>query len=198
MRKNRKVALILNIILFLLEAITLVFAFKYNKLALEYYTNDSNIFTMITSLLFIINYKFNKNYIKNLRFISTVCLTVTFIVVLFIICPENNFNYKYYLLTDSFLMFHTICPIISFISYVFFEEPNNNNFVGIGLTIVYGIILIILNLLKIVNGPYSFLMIRQQGILLTIFWFTILITINLVVCFGLNKLSNKKQKGANV
>ena len=119
---KRKIALILNVIIFLLE----VLAFGYtilnsHKIQIEYYTNDSNLITLFSSLLFIILYRKKIELVKDLRFLSTILLTITFLVVIFILCPMYNFNYKLLMFTNTFLVFHTICPILSFISYVYIK-----------------------------------------------------------------------------
>ena len=121
--KKKKIALILNIIIVLLELLGFGYTLSNeHHIAIEYYTNDSNIITLIGSLLFIVFYKRKKEFVKDIRFLSTILLTVTFLVVVFILCPMYNFNYKLLMFTNSFFIYHTLCPIISFISYIFFEE----------------------------------------------------------------------------
>ena len=56
--KKKKIALILNLIIVLLELLGFGYTlYKQHYIALEYYTNDSNLITLIGSLLFIVFYK---------------------------------------------------------------------------------------------------------------------------------------------
>ena len=193
---KKKLALIINIIIILVE----IFAFGRSlftdhNIAVEYYTNDSNIIALISSLLFVIFYKKEREVVKDIRFVATSCLTVTFLVVIFILCPMYNFNYKLLMFTDNFLVFHTIVPILSIISYIALEDRSSKNYLCLVFTILYSFIIIPLNIFNIVDGPYPFLKINTQGILTTILWGSIIIVGNYLIGIGLNYL-NKKIKGA--
>ena len=193
---KKKIALIINIIIFILEMFVFIKSIFVDKnLSLAYYTNDSNIIALISSLLFIIFYKKDFELVKDIRFVATSCLTVTFLVVIFILCPMYNFNYKLFMFTDNFLILHTIVPILSIISYIAFEERSSKNYLCLIFTIVYGVILIGLNILTLIEGPYPFLMIRNQSPLMTLLWGVIIIGSSYVIGLGLNYL-NKKIKGA--
>lgn len=192
---KRKIALTINIAIVLLELI----AFGRNiivdhGIAVEYYTNDSNIIALISSLLFIILYKKNNELTKDLRFIATSCLSVTFLVVIFILCPMYNFNYKLLMFTDNFFIFHTVVPILSIISYIVFEEKSSKDYLCLAVTIIYAIILVILNAIGIVDGPYPFLMIRNQSIITTLLWGTTLLVGSYIIGITLNKLNEKINK----
>ena len=193
---KKKIALIINIIILALELI----AFGKNLIvghgiAIEYYTNDSNILALISSLLFIVFYKKEWKYLKDFRYAATCCLIVTFLTVIFILCPMDHMNYKLYMFTGNFLILHTIVPILSVISYVFFEEKSGKTYLCLLLTIIYSVILITLNLLNIVKGPYPFLMIKDQSILETIIWSIIILGGSYIIAAVLNLISRKK--GAN-
>ena len=194
---KKKIALIVNIIILVLE----LFTFGNNifidhGIAIEYYTNDSNILALISSLLFIIFYNKNKEIVKDIRFIATSCLMVTFLVVIFILCPMYNFNYKLLMFTDNFLILHTIVPILSIFSYVALEDRNSKNYLCLVFTIIYSIVMVILNILYIVDGPYPFLKVNTQDILVTLMWGIIIIGGSYIIGVLLNHL-NKKIKGAN-
>lgn len=193
--KKKKIALILNLIIVLLELLGFGYTlYKQHYIALEYYTNDSNLITLIGSLLFIVFYKRKKEFIKDIRFLSTVLLTITFLVVVFILCPMYNFNYKLLMFTDTFFIYHTLCPILCFISYIFFEEGSKKKYLGLMFTILYSIVLITLNFINIVDGPYPFLRVRVQSPIMIITWGTIIIGSSYLIGILLYKLN--KQKGA--
>ena len=193
---KKKIGLIINIIIFLLEVFTIGKSIFVDKdFSLSYYTFDSNIIALISSLLFIIFYKKDIELVKDLRFVATSCLTVTFLVAIFILCPMYNFNYKLFMFTDNFLVFHTIVPILSIISYIAFEERSTKNYLCLIFTTIYGVILVGLNLLTLIEGPYPFLMVRYQSPLTTLLWGALIIGGSYIVGMGLNYL-NKKIKGA--
>ena len=146
---KKKLALIINIIIIIVELL----AFGKNLLvehniAIEYYTNDSNILALISSILFIIFYNKNKEFVKDIRFIATSCLTVTLLVVIFILSPMYEFNYKLLMFTDNFFILHTLAPILSIISYVALEDRSNKNYLCLAFTTLYAIIMIVLNVLN--------------------------------------------------
>ena len=193
---KKKLALIINIIILLTE----LFAFGRSIVVdhgidLEYYTNDSNIIALISSLLFIIFYNKDKEFVKDIRFIATSCLTVTFLVVIFILCPMYDFNYKLLMFTDNFFIFHTLVPILSIFSYIALEDRSKKNYLCLLFTIIYAITIIPLNILKIVDGPYPFLKINDQGVIPTLLWGLLIIGGNYLLGILLNTL-NKKIKGA--
>jgi len=192
---KKKLALIVNIIILALELIAFGKSlFTEHSIAVEYYTNDSNIIALISSLLFIIFYSKEKEFVKDIRFVSTSCLAVTFLVVIFVLCPMYNFNYKLLMFTDNFLIFHTIVPILSIFSYIALEDRSSKNYLCLVFTIIYSIILVTLNILNLVKGPYPFLMVTTQNPLMTLLWGVIIIGGSYVIGICLNTL-NKKIKG---
>ena len=193
---KKKIALIINILIIILELIGLGKSiFISRDFSFAYYTNDSNIIALISSILFLVFYKKDKELVKDIRFVATSCLTLTFLVVIFILCPMYQFNYKLFMFTDTFLIFHTLVPILSIISYVAFEERSSKKYLCLGFTAIYGAILILLNILTLIEGPYPFLMVSTQGPLGILFWGVIIIGGSYLVGILLNFL-NKKIKGA--
>lgn len=191
---KRKIALIINIIIVISEIIGLIIGVKANhSLLIEYYTTDSNLMTLLGSILFIIFYKKEKDIVKDIRFISTSCLTVTFLVVAFILCPMYNFNYKLLMFTDYFFIFHTLVPILSIISYILLEERSKKTYLCILFTITYALTLLVLNIIDVVKGPYPFLMVKAQNPLMTLLWAIIIVGGSYIVGAGLNILNKKTQ-----
>ena len=193
---KKKIGLIINIIILLVEIFAIGKSIFVDKdFSLSYYTFDSNIIAFISSLLFIIFYKKDIELVKDIRFVATSCLAVTFLVVIFVLCPMYEFNYKLFMFTDNFLIFHTIVPILSIISYIVFEERSTKNHLCLIFTTIYGVILVALNVLCLIEGPYPFLMIRNQSPLMTLLWGALIIGGSYLIGMGLNYL-NKKIKGA--
>lgn len=195
---KKKIALIINIIILTLTLLSFAKTFFLeHSIAVEYYTNDSNILALISSLLFIIFYKKEKDFVKDIRFLATSCLTVTFLVVIFVLCPMYNFNYKLLMFTDIYLVFHTIVPILSIFSYIVLENGSSKKYLCLIFTMIYAIILIILNILNLIKGPYPFLMVTTQNPLVTILWGIIIIGGSHIIEILVNRLNKKIKKGAN-
>ena len=99
---KKKAIIILNLIIILLELNSL--SFDYGLTSLFYYTELSNLLALITSIILVIT-SFKKklpNYVKVLRYISTINLTITFLVVFFVLAPKGNF---YNMFIEVFLCF---------------------------------------------------------------------------------------------
>ena len=192
----KKKAFILNLIIFILELIGLIMTFVNDKrLAIEFYTNDSNIIMLICSGLYIVYYVLKKEipkWLQTFRFICTSALAVTFIVVVLVLAPMYDFSYGWMLFYKQLIIYHTLGPILSIVSFIFFEKYHSNKVLpAITYTFVYGIIMIILNIFKIVDGPYPFLRVYEQSATMSVLWFFIILGVNYVISYSLLKLNKK-------
>lgn len=192
---NNKKSLIFNLLIVVLEIIGLIVTLFYNnRISYEYYTEDSNILALFSSLLFVIFLLKGKipKWVQLFKYMTTICLTVTFLVVIFILAPMYNFAYNYLLFHNSLLYQHLLCPILSIITFLFFDDIDvlgvRENFFGIFLTILYAVILIVLNIMELVVGPYPFLMVRNQSLFMSIVWFVLIIGLAYLIAFILRKL----------
>jgi len=75
---------------------------------------------------------------------------------------------------------HVLCPVLAIISFIFFdsneiENSLKNNLRSLYFTIIYAIILISLNILNVVSGPYPFLKVNQQSPLMSLFWIVLIL-----------------------
>ena len=121
--------------------------------------------------------------------ISLYYLLVTFSVVVFVLTPYYS---KYIIIWIFFegsnLFYHTLCPIITFISFMSFESHNikglKDNFRAIYFTLIYAAVFITLNILNVYEGPYPFLMVYKQPVYMSIIWFILIVG----VAFGIGKL----------
>ena len=187
--KNKKISIKLNILIILLEIIGFSLSlYKYHHIAIEYYTNQSNLLALFSSILFVLFYNKKNTIITDLRFITTSCLTITFLVVLFILTPMFNFNYKLLMFTDEFCIFHTITPLVSLYSYLFYEKRSKKNYLGFTYTLLYAFLFIQLNIFRIVDGPYPFLRIRNQSPLMSLLWFIIIVGGSYLISISINKI----------
>lgn len=149
----------------------------------KYYTIESNIFAGISSAIFVVvailhltkGHSIPK-WVKGLRYMATCCLTVTIAVVLFAAMPmeprENAF--EIWMTYREAIFQHLICPIVSFISFVFFEkEPKMRRkfiLVGFSPTVAYGVGVVGLTLNQDIEALYTFAAVSTQPVMVSIFW----------------------------
>lgn len=198
---RKKLSLIFNILIIVFEIIGFVVTLiKNGRIGIEYYTEESNILMLITSIVFVIYILFNKKipyYLKLLKYISTICLTVTFLVVILILAPMYNFNYGYLLFRNELLYHHLLCPLLSIITFIYFDDIKNytklDNLLASLVTLIYGIVLIILNILKVVDGPYPFLQVYRQPVIVSIIWAVTILGIAYLLALILRILNNRKR-----
>ena len=193
-KKKRIIAIICNCILVIFEIIGLWLCMNdggvYNFI---YFTVLSNVITMIVSAIYLIVCFVNGIYTENLpkwlrwiRYMATNCLALTFIIVITVLIPMGA---KDGLIDDLLirgpqLFHHILCPIISFLSFCIVEEGNitkRDIWIATFPTILYAIILTFLNVIKVVEGPYPFLLVYDQPFYLSVIWFILIVGIS----FGL-------------
>ena len=202
--KNKK-SLYLNLIIVILEIIGFIITIGVNKrIGYEYYTQDSNILALISSLLFVILLISKKDiprWLQLFKYMTTICLTVTFLVVIFILAPMLEFNFGYLLFHNELLYQHLLCPVLSIITFLLFDNicilKRRDSFLGISLTTLYAIILVTLNYFELVSGPYPFLMVHKQSIFMSIFWFITILGLAYLIAFLLRKIYIKIHEKSN-
>lgn len=195
----RKIAIIINAAIIIFEIIGIIVRLQVKgAIGIEYYTMDSNLLALIASSAYLFYEITNKKLPKwasIIKYISTTMLAITFLVVIFILSPMIENGLYTFLLTDQMLYNHTICPILSILSFIFIEK---HNLVKADIkwpiiaTMIYAVILLTLNMLKLVDGPYPFLQVYNQTILATIGWAILILGITAVISYA--TLHLRKQK----
>ncbi|MBR0462319.1 MAG: hypothetical protein IJJ00_06380 [Erysipelotrichaceae bacterium] len=181
MNKKETGSLAANILLIVLGIVGTVFAFKiYDANLFRYYTVDSNLLCLVSSICFVLFMIIKRSqqeipyWVMILRLMATVCLAITFIVVVAYLAPiriwkpEGTYleNLKILLFQDDMLYQHLLCPVVSFLSFIFLEGDRRLNkkktiWWGMAPTLVYGVVMLILNVLYIENGPYPFFRLNE-------------------------------------
>ena len=168
---------------------------------IQFYTEDSNILALVTSCLFVYFLLSNKKlpkWLNTLKYISTTCVTITFLVVIFILAPMYNFNYLSLLFDGTMLYHHTICPLLCIITFLFFDKLNNYEkkdiLYAFSFTIIYAVVLIALNLFEVVKGPYPFLMVKEQTIIESFIWIIVILGFAYMIAKCLFVLKSKRSK----
>jgi len=189
---EKRVYAAIHFIIIILELYAFSRMFLMNgRMGLEYYTVLSNLLAFITSILCLYFYKGDNKYVNNLFYLSTCMLLMTFLVVFFVLTPMYNFNYYWLMFKGSNLVMHTLAPALMVNSYIIFNKEKVNKFIPLIVTAIYGIILIILNLVKIVDGPYPFLKVYNQPVYMSIIWFVILLLVIFIISIVVIKLNKK-------
>lgn len=218
-KKNLKplLALFFNIAIIIMELVGLIRCISEVgfKNIFIFYTEDSNIFLLITSIIITIylliylikDIKLPK-VLKIIRFSSVCTVLETFLVVVTVLgftTQTDSYGHSGHyqmLFMGSMLFHHFLCPVISAISFLLLEGIDNDKFTikdslfAFIPTVVYGSIIITLNILKVIVGPYPFLHVYEQTVLMSIIWSVAILglafTITIVVGY-LYKLINKKK-----
>lgn len=205
---KKTMSLILNCAIIILEAISFLPALTSCDFSgLKYYTQDSNLFAFITSTIcvassiicFIKKENHWPSFVKLLKYMSTCCLFVTFLVVICVLAPMvGKGGYAALLLNGNLLYHHFICPVLAIISFVFFENgialPKKSIFIALIPTLLYAVILTILNISHVLVGPYPFLHVYEQPIYMSILWCVLILGIALGIAFIVWKLNSLGKK----
>lgn len=178
--EKRNVSIALSIIIIILEIIALIVCYNSFGINLAYYTIDSNIFLLISTILYLLTINNVPKIVQLLKYSSTLSVFITFLVVVFVLYPMYNFNFQFLFLDGPNLYMHVLCPVLALISFIFFdsneiENSLKNNLRSLYFTIIYAIILISLNILNVVSGPYPFLKVNQQSQLMSVFWIVLIL-----------------------
>ncbi len=187
---KKNIAIILNALIIILGLLGVGIAIKLHmtKDFFLYYTNLSNIYAVIASIIYLLTINKKSKLGKILRFSATACLMLTLLVVIVILTPMLKVN----LFIGNYMpLYHLIIPLLSLVSLLFFEEKEPSIKYALMPTIIYGIIVIILNLFKVIEGPYPFLKLYKQNILISILWIIIIYLINYLIAIIIKKIIKK-------
>ena len=169
------IGIVANCIVILLEAIGLSISITDRRWKiLAYYTQISNIITLISSICLLA--LGSNGFTCGLRYVSTCMLTMTFLITLCVLVPMGGGFHKL-MLSGNGLYHHTLCPVISVTSYIFWEQHNSVIILPVLITFVYGMTMICLNYLRKFDGPYPFFRVHKQSREATLMWIAVLVTI---------------------
>ncbi len=164
-----------------------------------YYTELSNLLTALSVVALLINYK--KNKISHLtvlaRYISSCMLLLTALVTIFVLVPTGEQSVGQLLLSPLEVGFyhHLTCPILSIFSYIALEphiKPKKQILAPFFITTLYGMILLLLNIFHVLNGPYPFLRVYNQTVSASVIWFVSVLTGTLALSWIVAFLSKKR------
>lgn len=192
-------AFIFNLLIIIFEIIALVLSIQRHGLRVfKYYTENSNYFALIISTIFCLYTIFAKNGIKSwmiyLRYVSTVCLAITFVIVSLVLIPMYPASFYFMMFDGSSLFQHLLCPILSIISFLLFENQIFLKKISIFFTIIptfiYGLVCILLNLLKLMQGPYPFFYVYDISWFVCAISIVAILLISLLIAYAFYKIYN--------
>ncbi len=192
---KKKISVCLNVLLIVLEIIGLFLSIKsLGTNVFIYYTQLSNLFLLVTAILYLFNNYIKSRIIDIMKFGSTLSVLITFLVVIFVLGPTTNLGYKWLLFEGANLLYHVTCPILAVITFLFFDNIKINGLKDVlgafAFTFIYSMVFILLNLFGVLEGPYPFLMVRSNPIYESIFWFIVIDGGAILLGMGLEKLKN--------
>ena len=167
-------ARILCLIVLLLEIRGLSLSLTDRKwMVLIFYTQLSNLITTASAaLLLILGQPY---WVTVLRYISTCMLVMTFFVTTCVLIPMGG-DPKKLLWSGNGLYHHVLCPVISTASYILVEKHASGNLIWLPavITLAYGLVMLYLNWVKKVDGPYPFFRVHNQSAAATVLWMAVL------------------------
>ena len=178
-------AVALNVIVAVLEIFSLAKVFRARGWkTFGFYTQISNIITLVSCVAFLMAGK----QAAPLRYLSTCMMTMTFLITLCVLAPLGG-GFKTLMFSGNGLYHHTICPILSILSYVLWESHVSRWYLPVIVTFVYGITMLILNGKGIFDGPYPFFRVNYQSKLATVLWTVGLMALIFGISMGISAVS---------
>ncbi len=226
MQKKLKISYILNIGIVILTIIGTIFrltGFQFmnaNKIDLVdyispycFFTVDSNILMGIMAFVFAVyEYRLFKDKIEYipksiyiLKFVFTVGVVLTFLTTAFYLAPFSEYGF-YPFFANSNLFFHLIIPVLSLVTFCFFENTDKIKYkeicYGLVPMLIYAAFYTINGLTHMKNNKvpklydwYGFFKVGNNSI---IFVFIIMLTFTYLICLMLwyinKKLVSNKEK----
>ena len=180
-------ARILCIIVLLLEVRGLSLSIANRKWKiLIFYTQLSNLAAAVSALLLVLLGE--PAWVTALRYLSTCMLIMTFLVTACVLVPMGG-DPKTLLWSGSGLYHHVLCPIISSASYIFAEQHSGMIWLPVLVTLVYGLVMLYLNGIGKVDGPYPFFRVRHQSVGATVLWMIVLIAVMTGISAGVRAIA---------
>ena len=171
---------------------------EYQTFLFSYYTCDSNIFLLIVAaaeICFCVRLLLGRDgrlsrRLLLFRYFATCTTTVTFLVVVLIFAPlAGPGAYPRLLLKGSLKYMHFLCPFLALISFLFAEDHSYLRFrhtlYAMIPTFLYALVTVVLNVARIIRGPYPFLYVYEQPLWSSFLWAVIILGTAWLIAFGL-------------
>lgn len=160
----------------------------------RYYTVLSNLFAGMISLLFLVFFLRGRGkaplWAARLRYYATCCLTITFLVVVFVLAPMlEDFTLWRLLTKGSMLYQHLLCPVLAIVALTVLERDGRLTRRDIALSLIptalYALVTVPLNIAKVLHGPYPFLLVYEQPVWASVLWVFVIFGLAAGIAAGL-------------
>ena len=161
-------------------------------------------------------------WLKRLKFMATSCLLITLkpqsqkdyfsvgrywvykklmLTVVFVLAPMNGEGGLYMLLcTSSMLYHHLLNPMAALLSYLLLEReprlPRSDVRWALLPTLAYAAVILPLNILRVIVGPYPFFEVYHQPVYVSVLWAVSLLGVNYLYAWLLWRLGGGRPRSA--
>ena len=198
-------AAVSNFLLFVEEIIAFVLAIKDTGASIFIrFCGISNLLLLLSAFFALLSVYYNVRkgcgtnpYSHTFRYVATFVSTITLLVFLILLLPHEK-DPKNLLATTYDWLFYVVCPLLSILSFLFFEKEESRNLnylyvlVGVAIIIIYGVVMLALNFAKVYSGPYYFLRVHEQPtytVTLSLFGITVgSAIVGFLLCLGNKKI----------
>jgi hypothetical protein len=206
-----RLASLVDVAIIVFESIGLVISYGEHGLGLlEFYTELSNILLLVSCIVSLVSRLIARrrgggipHAVWVLRFVATACVTLTFVTVVAVLAPMMSRDgimsgYVAMLLMGSMLYMHLICPLLAIFSFVRLEPRDDarghETLVAIAPTVVYAIVTVTLNLLRVIEGPYPFLRVYEQPVWASVLWLVVMVAAAWGIAVLVRRLNDRFSK----
>ena len=148
-----------------------------------YYTEISNLIALLSSFLYVLGIR-----ISDLRYTAVCMLSMTALISLLVLSPMDG-GIRKNMIEGNTLCHHTLVPLLTFISYVFFETHSKAYYYPVLISLAYGLWMYYLNYKKKMEGPYPFFKIYEVGFTMAVVWLIILVAAILLISSGVIRIA---------
>jgi hypothetical protein len=152
----------------------------------RFYTEDSNILAAAAGLIsaafglaFLTRGRAIPRRVLLLKYTGVCCLMVTFTVVLGILAPMAGAGGYWVMLTrGSMLYHHLLCPLLALVSFLLTDGcalSRRDTLLPLIPTALYAAVTVVLNLARVMVGPYPFLRVYEQPVWLSCVWVAVIL-----------------------
>lgn len=206
---RRMLSIALNLFVLCAEPIALPLSWEMGQAQIfTYYTEDSNIFAAAVCTLVALwqlRCIFTGGelpvWLKKLKFMATSCLLLTFMTVVLVLAPMVGEGGLYLLLwTSSTRYHHLLNPLAALFSYLLLERephlPRSDVRWALLPTLAYAAVILPLNILRVIVGPYPFFEVYHQPVYVSVLWAVGLLGVNYLYAWLLWRLGGGRPRSA--
>lgn len=162
-----------------------------------YYTQLSNVVAVISSAIYILfsESKSEKTrvFVCGARYLGACGLTMTFAVVMFIFLPVGGEDaFRRLMSTVNGVLHHAVCPVLSVVSYLYFEDGVKSRkavLIPFTATGIYAFTMYALNFLRLAEAPYPFFEVYEHEPVELVIWFFALMALVTGIAFAVRAVN---------